>query len=191
MDYVEKRSRLTTFFRGITVIPHMIVLSLYGIAAFAAVVVAWFALLFTGRWPRGLYDFVAGYLRIQGRVNAYMLLGVDPYPSFGTGVEPSYPARVHVGEPLPAYSRLKVFFRGIYAIPTMIVNYALSLVAYGVAFVSWIVIVVTGKQPAGLQDALRFSLSYITRAGALMLLVTETYPPLSDPAAPPEPLRQT
>jgi hypothetical protein len=58
-DYVERRSRLTTFFRLLLVIPHLIVLYLWGIVAGIAVVIAWFALLFTARYPRGLYMFVA------------------------------------------------------------------------------------------------------------------------------------
>jgi hypothetical protein len=46
-----------------------------------------------------------------------------------------------------------------------------------VGFLSWVVIVVTGRQPESLQNALSFSLSYTTRADALIFLITETYPP--------------
>ena len=59
-DYVEKRSRLTTFFRLLLAIPHLIAVFFYGLAAGVVVIVAWFALLFTGRYPQGMYDFVAG-----------------------------------------------------------------------------------------------------------------------------------
>ena len=61
-DYVEKRSRLTTFFRLILAIPHIIFLYFYGLAAGVVVIIAWFALLFTGRYPPGMYDFVSGSL---------------------------------------------------------------------------------------------------------------------------------
>jgi len=64
-------------------IPHYIVLLLLGIAAAVAVVVAWFAILFTGRYPRGLFDFVEGVLRWGLRVQAYaFLLVTDRYPPF-------------------------------------------------------------------------------------------------------------
>src|SRR5689334_16042715 len=53
-DYVEERSRLTTFFRLIMVIPHAIVWSLWAFVAFFAVVGAWFAIVFTGQYPQGL-----------------------------------------------------------------------------------------------------------------------------------------
>jgi hypothetical protein len=79
---LEGRNRLTTAFRLILVIPHLIVLSLLGVAAFFAWVVAFFAVLFTGRWPDGLRDFVVGVLRWATRVNAYFVLLTDEYPPF-------------------------------------------------------------------------------------------------------------
>jgi hypothetical protein len=64
-------------------IPHLIVLFVLSIAAFFAVVVAWFAILFTGRYPRGLFDFVVGVGRWWLRVDAYaFLLVTDRYPPF-------------------------------------------------------------------------------------------------------------
>lgn len=64
-------------------IPHYIVLFFLGIGAFFVVIVAWFAILFTGRFPRGLFDFVVGVGRWALRVNAYaFLLVTDRYPPF-------------------------------------------------------------------------------------------------------------
>jgi hypothetical protein len=64
-------------------IPHYIVLIFLHIAAFVAVVIAWFAILFTGGYPRGLFDFVEGVLRWQNRVLAYAFtLVTDAYPPF-------------------------------------------------------------------------------------------------------------
>jgi hypothetical protein len=64
-------------------IPHYIVLFFLGIAAFFALVVAWFAILFTGRYPRSIFDFVSGLMRWGLRVNAYVaLLLTDEYPPF-------------------------------------------------------------------------------------------------------------
>jgi len=64
-------------------IPHYIVLACLGIAAIVCVVIAWFAILFTGRYPRGLFDFVAGVYRWSLRVDAYaLLLTTDRYPLF-------------------------------------------------------------------------------------------------------------
>ena len=67
-------------------IPHYLVLFFLGIAAFVAVVVAWFAILFTGRYPRGLFDFVEGVIRWSNRVTGYALILVtDRYPPFRLG----------------------------------------------------------------------------------------------------------
>jgi hypothetical protein len=67
-------------------IPHFIVLVFVDLAALVCVVIAWFAILFTGRYPRGLFDFVVGALRWNNRVAAYaFVLVTDRYPPFGFG----------------------------------------------------------------------------------------------------------
>jgi Domain of unknown function (DUF4389) len=67
-------------------IPHYIVLFFLHIGAFFAVVFAWFAILFTGRYPRGLFDYVEGVIRWNNRVTAYAyLLVTDKYPPFRLG----------------------------------------------------------------------------------------------------------
>jgi hypothetical protein len=73
-DYVEPRNRLSTFLRLIYAIPALIVFTLFSIGAFLASIVAWFAILFTGKYPQGLYDFNAKLVRMAGRVNSYTYL---------------------------------------------------------------------------------------------------------------------
>jgi hypothetical protein len=64
-------------------IPHYVVLAFLGLAAFVCVIIAWFAILFTGNYPRGLFDFVVGVQRWALRVSAYaFLLVTDIYPPF-------------------------------------------------------------------------------------------------------------
>ena len=64
-------------------IPHYVVLFFLGLAALVAVIAAWFAILFTGTYPRGLFDFVVGFLRWGTRVNGYAFaLVTDQYPPF-------------------------------------------------------------------------------------------------------------
>jgi hypothetical protein len=181
-DYVEHRSRLTTFFRLLLAIPHLLIVAFWGLAVFFGVIVAWFALLFTGRWPLGLYMFTANFLKYFTRVSGYTWLLTDPYPPFPSGVndEPDYPVRLNVAAPQAEYSRLKVLLRIFYIIPAYLIVYVLGIVLDLVGIVSWFVIVITGKQPKGLQDVIRLCVSYTARAYALMLLVTETYPPFTD-----------
>ena len=79
---LENRNRLTVAFRIILVIPQLIVLAALGIAAFVVGLIAFFAVLFTGRWPAGMRDFVIKVARWYVRVQAYLVLLTDQYPPF-------------------------------------------------------------------------------------------------------------
>lgn len=81
-DPVRPRDRLTVGLRLFLAIPHFIVLFFVLLAWWITAIVAWFAILFTGGYPQGLYDFGAGGLRWLLRVEAYLLLLVDEYPPF-------------------------------------------------------------------------------------------------------------
>jgi hypothetical protein len=174
------RSRLTVFFRIFMVIPHMIVSFVYGIAAELALIVAWFAIVFTGRYPAGLYDFVAGYLRFSTRLLGYMLLVTDEFPPFDGGEHPEYPVNVRVAPPQESYSRLSTFFRFILLIPVAIIQYVFILWAEVVAIAIWFVAVITGKTSADLVDATRFPLAYLARGYAYGFLLTDVWPPFED-----------
>ena len=184
MDFVERRSRAKTFFRGLLAFPHLLFAGVYAFAFVVVYVLAWLALMFTGRWPAGLYAFAGGFLRYTARLAAYLNYAVDAYPPFSGAPDDNYPVRVDIAPPLAHYSRLKVFFRGLYAVLAMIIRYALSIVLAFVAFLSWFAIMFTGRQPASLHNAMHFALSYTVRADALLFLITESYPPLGDGAAP-------
>jgi hypothetical protein len=80
------RNRLSIGLRIFYVIPHVIVLVFLNIAWFLTSIVAWFAILFTGRYPSGLYGFAVGVLRWDLRVEAYLLLMRDEYPPFTLSV---------------------------------------------------------------------------------------------------------
>ena len=78
------RNRLTVFFRYFLVLPHLFALLFVGIAAGVVIMIAWFAVIFTAKWPAGMRDFVIGYLRWTTRVSAYAFLLTDEYPPFTT-----------------------------------------------------------------------------------------------------------
>jgi hypothetical protein len=82
-DVPHDLNRWLPLVKWLLTIPHYLVLGVLGIGAFFAVVLAWFAILATGRYPRGLFDFVVGVGRWGLRVNAYaFLLVTDRYPPF-------------------------------------------------------------------------------------------------------------
>jgi len=180
VDYVERRNRLTAFFRLILAIPIAIWLYLYGIVAYVAIVIAWFAIVITGRYPKALYDFVAGFTRTLALATAYAALLSDPYPPFAAGPDSAYPVRMRFAGPLESYSRLKTFFRALLAIPIAILRYVMNILLEIGAFAAWIVILVTGKLPRGLFDLMVLANSYMARSDAYLFLLTETYPPFQD-----------
>jgi hypothetical protein len=175
------RNRLTVFFRGLMIIPLYIVAMFYGLAALLAVAVAWFALLFTGKWPEGLYDFVAGWSRFSTRLMAYYVLVTDEYPPFDGGEHPEYPVRLQIGPAKAEYSRIKVFFRYFLAIPIMIVNYVMTLWLLVVAIGMWFAAVFTGKTSENMTGAMLMPMAYYARTNAYIFLLTEDWPPF-DPA---------
>jgi hypothetical protein len=175
-----QRSRLTVFFRFLTVIPHLVWAFFYGVAFFVVDVLAWFAIVLTGQFPQGLYDFSAGYLRFITRVYAYCLVLVDEYPPFDGGEHPAYPVRVIVGPRADQYSRLKAFFRLILAIPIFILQYVMQIWLVVVSIGIWFVAVFTGASPPSLTEAMHFPASYYVRSSAYLYLMTDVYPSLSD-----------
>jgi len=81
-DPLVPRKRLTVVLRLLLALPHVFVLIFVLFAWFCTTVVAWFAILLTGTYPEGLYDFGVGALRWRLRVETYVLLLVDEYPPF-------------------------------------------------------------------------------------------------------------
>jgi len=168
------QSRLTVLLRIFLVIPQLIVLWLLGIAAMVIVIIGWFGALFTGRLPVFAADFLSGYLRWLTRVYAYMLLLTDVYPPF-TLDDADYPARVAV---MPGrLNRLAVLFRFFLLIPCWIVQ---GIVAYGaftiVQFVSWLIVLISGRMPEALYQALAAAQRYQIRTLAFALMLTSAYP---------------
>jgi hypothetical protein len=82
-DAKQELNRWLPLVKWLLAIPHYIVLFFLSLAAVVVVVIAWFAILFTGRYPRGLFEFVLGVLRWANRVSAYaFVLVTDRYPPF-------------------------------------------------------------------------------------------------------------
>jgi hypothetical protein len=82
-DAKEELNRWLVLVKWLLAIPHYIVLAVLSLGAFFAVIAAWFAVLFTGRYPRGIFDYVEGVIRWHNRVVGYALILVtDQYPPF-------------------------------------------------------------------------------------------------------------
>jgi Domain of unknown function (DUF4389) len=188
VGYQERYSRLSTFFRLILIIPHAIWLGLWGIVVFFTTIVAWFAVVFTGRYPRGLFRFTQAYLSYYVRVNCYAYLLTDKFPPFGGGSSgDGYPVQLSVDVP-ERLSRLTTFFRIIMAIPALLVLRILQLLAQLLAFFGWFVIVIMGRLPKGLFEVMELPQRYQARVTGYLLLLVDAYPWFQEETLPePEP----
>jgi hypothetical protein len=170
-----KRNRLTVFFRLLLAIPQLVVLGLWSIVVYLAVVVAWFAALFTGRVPDGLHAFIARFLRAWTHLNAYVFLLADPWPPFDGS--PGYPVDVRI-DPAAPQSRLTVFFRALLAIPAYLLMYVFGMVNRVVALVGWFYCLATGRMNQGMRDLSAWLLRYEVQTMGYSMLLTGRYPSL-------------
>jgi hypothetical protein len=82
VQYTENQSRLSVLLRMFLIIPHYFILYFLSIAASVVLLIAWFAILFTGKYPKSLYDFVLYFWKWWVRFEGYSLLITDKYPPF-------------------------------------------------------------------------------------------------------------
>ena len=174
------RNRLTVFFRYFMVIPHAIWACFYGFGAFVVTFFAWFAIVATGRYPDGMYNFVAGFVRFITRLGGYYYLVTDEFPPFDGGEHPEYPVQVHIPPPPTELNRLTTALRMFLLIPVYILTSVFSLWITVVAIALWFVAVFTGKTSESLTEAIRFPLAFTARAYAYWLLLTDGFPPIDD-----------
>ncbi len=179
-------------------LPHFIVLFFLSIAFVVVSVVAFFAILFTGRYPRALFDFNVGVLRWSWRVGfySYSALGTDRYPPFTLKDVSDYPARLEVDYPeslsrglvlvkwwllaLPHYVIVAVFVGGAWTASTRAsIGWAWSsggLVGLLVLFAG-IMLLFTDRYPRSLYDFVLGMNRWVFRVAAYATLMTDAYPP--------------
>src|SRR6185437_11132655 len=172
----EPLSRWLWLVKWLLAIPHYIVLFFLWIAFAAVTVIAFFAILFTGRYPRGLFDFNLGVLRWSWRVGyyTYSALGTDRYPPFSLAEEPDYPATLEIAYPerlsrglvlvkwwllaIPQYAVVTVFAggAGYTAAGTTGGSWPADAFSGGLigllVFFAAVTLLVAGRYPRGLYD---------------------------------------
>jgi hypothetical protein len=160
-------------------IPHIIVLYLINIVASLIAMIAWLAILFTGKYPAGMANFAVGAQRWQARAGGYVLLLTGTYPPFSLDDDPAYPIRFNANVQIEGRNRLTCFFRYFMVIPHIIVMALVMLAAYVVLIIAWLMALVTGSVPAGMHTFLAGALRWNARVSAYQMLLTDEYPPFS------------
>ena len=187
VEYPEQLSRphllLKVFLGWLYVgIPHGIILALFSYLTLLLHVVAFIIVLFTGRYPRGIFDIMVGYFAWSVRVNAYTNLMTDRYPPFALGAD-DYPAAVDIEYPEQVSrltAALRFFFGILYVgIPHGIALTVLGIVAFVLLIVSAFAILFTGSYPRGFFDFIEGVMRWGLRVSAYLYLLDDHYPPFS------------
>ena len=182
-------SRWLWLVKWILIIPHCVVLFFLWIAFTVVSVIAFFAILFTERYPRGLFDFNVGVLRWSWRVTyySYGALATDRYPPFSLGEEPDYPARLDIAYPERLSRGLVLVKWWLLAIPQYIVLgffvggwhfgwWSGGLISVLVLFAA-VILAFTEKYPRDLFDLITGLNRWVLRVAAYAALMTDAYPP--------------
>jgi hypothetical protein len=197
-ELAPRLSRGLWLVKWLLLIPHFIVLFFLWIGFVVVSVIAFFAILVTGRYPRGLFEFNVGVLRWSWRVGfyGYSALGTDRYPPFTLGAVPDYPARLDVDYPESLSRGLVLVKWWLLALP----HYLVVAVFAGGAWAAWtdsgsgwmwssgglvgllvifagVVLLFTGRYPKALYDFVLGMNRWVFRVAAYAALMTDVYPP--------------
>jgi hypothetical protein len=198
----EPLSRWLWLVKWLLLIPHYIVLAFLFLAFALVTVVAFFAILFTGRYPRALFDFNLGVLRWSWRVSyyGYSALATDRYPPFSLAEKPDYPATLDIAYPQRLSRGLVLVKWWLLALPHYILlgllvggtSYTVTSVTDGqtitwtiatgsllslLVFFAGVGLLFTARYPRGLYDFAMGVDRWVLRVTAYVALMTDGYPP--------------
>ena len=194
INHQERYSRgellLRTLFGWIyIVLPHVFVLLFMGLWSAILKFVAFWVILFTGRYPQSMFEFQLGLMKWNIRLSARMYNVSDGYPAFGVNASDEYtdlivPYPEKVGRGLT----LIRFFLGIFFVylPHYFILYFRAIFVAILAFLAWWVVLFTAEYPKTMHDWVVGQIRWQTRVSLYMMYMTDTYPPFTGDELPDE-----
>lgn len=178
VDYPERLSRLSTFFRGFLIIPVWFFLYLVQTLQYSGMPAGWLTVFFRKRYPRWLFAANTGALGFEARAWSYAMLLTDRYPSFDTD---SSPVTLQYDEPVQGQiSRWRVFFwKGVLLIPHFVVLSFLMVAVAVVVFISWWAIMFTGRYPRGMFGFVTGAARWYFRVLGYFASFNDRFPPFA------------
>ena len=179
VEYPEHLSRWKIFVKWLLAIPQFIIISLLGAINSVIIFIGFFAVLFTKKWPRGLFDFSLQIQRWTFNTYAYAVgLLRDEYPPF-SGESGAYPLTFEV-EYREDLSRWQIFVKWLLALPHFFILLFLGIAAYFAVVIAFFAILFTGRYPRSLFDFVVGTARWAVRVQAYALwFMTDRYPPFS------------
>jgi hypothetical protein len=174
--YPAELNRWLPLIKWLLVIPHFIALFFVGIGAFFVAIYGFFAVLFTGRWPRGAFDYLVGTFRWAFRVIAYFHLMTDAYPPFSLADDPDYPVRLNIDHP-EHFDNWRPLVQWLLAIPYLFIAGVLYWITGILTIVAFFTVLFTKQIPRGLFEAMVPGLRWNLRGNAYAYFLTDRYPP--------------
>lgn len=175
-DLLPEYARFMPLIKWLLLIPQYIVLFFLLIGAAFVAFISFFAVLFTAKYPEGMWNFMVGVQRWLLRVTAYQMLITDKYPPFTLEETPDDTVRLLADYP-ERVSRWRPFFAWLLVIPYAIVAALIIMVAQICSFIAFFTIIFTKKVPDGLFDVIRIALNWQLRSSFYMYYMSTEYPP--------------
>ncbi len=176
ISYPSELNRWLPLIKWLLAIPHFIALFFVGIGAFFVLIFGFFAVLFTGRWPRGAFEYLVGTLRWSYRVLAYHHLMTDAYPPFSLADDPGYPVRVNVDYP-ERVANWRPLVQWLLAIPYVFIAGILYWLTGILTIVAFFTVLFTKRIPRGVFELMVPGFRWHIRGSAYTYFMTDRYPP--------------
>jgi hypothetical protein len=184
LDPPEKVANWRPLVNWILAIPHLFILGALRAVSEVIAIISWFAILFTGKMPDSLANFMIMWMRYEQRVYTFTAFLREEYPPFAFGMTPADDGadprtKVDVQPQLDDRNRVTVAFRLILAIPQLIVIGVLGFAAAVVIIIGFFAVLFTGKWPTGMRDFVVNVVRWYVRVESYVLLLNDEYPPFA------------